>query len=69
VIATGRVVSPVGEYVAASRLRRDIAFVPLTDGPVLQYAPVWRSAGETPLVLAFARAAEDARNGSDPKPG
>lgn len=58
-IGTGRVVSPVGSYAAASRLRRDIAFVPIADGPVLSYAPVWRSAGETTLVRAFVQAAED----------
>ncbi|MEU4218526.1 LysR family transcriptional regulator [Actinoplanes sp. NPDC026623] len=58
-IASGSVVSPVGSYVAASRRRRDIAFVPFTDGPVLQYAAVWRSAGETPLIRAFAQAARD----------
>jgi DNA-binding transcriptional LysR family regulator len=63
-IAAGSVVSPVGSYAAASRLRRDITFLPITDGPVLRYAPAWRSASETPLVRAFIQAAEDARNGA-----
>ncbi|GAA0478624.1 LysR family transcriptional regulator [Paractinoplanes deccanensis] len=58
-ISTGRVISPIGSYSATSRLRRDITFLPLTDAPLLRYAPVWRSAGETPLVRAFVRAAAD----------
>ena len=60
-IATGAVVSPVGIHVAATRTRRDITFVPITDAPVLQYAAVWRSANETTLVRAFVQAAIDAR--------
>lgn len=61
-IGAGSVVSPIGSYAAASRLRRDITFVPITDGPILQYAPVWRSANETTLTRAFVQAAEDAQN-------
>jgi DNA-binding transcriptional LysR family regulator len=59
-IATGSVISPIGSYAAASRLRRDITFVPITDAPLLRYTPVWRSASETTLVRAFVKAAEDA---------
>lgn len=61
-IAAGSVVSPVGSYAAASRLRRDITFLPITDGPILRYAPVWRSTSETPLVRAFIQTAEDTRS-------
>ncbi|MDO3702366.1 LysR family transcriptional regulator [Micromonospora sp. C28SCA-DRY-2] len=61
-IGSGRVVSPIGSLVAAGRKRRDITFVPITDGPTLSYAPVWRGAGETSLVRAFVQAARDARN-------
>jgi DNA-binding transcriptional LysR family regulator len=57
-IGAGRVVSPVGSYAAASRQRRDLAFVPIADGPVLQYAPVWRTAAATTLVRAFVHAAQ-----------
>ncbi|GIG69251.1 LysR family transcriptional regulator [Phytomonospora endophytica] len=60
-VGFGTVVSPLGSYVAASRVRPDVTFVPIADGPVLQYAPVWRSAGETALVRAFVQAAEDAQ--------
>ncbi|MFC7245905.1 LysR substrate-binding domain-containing protein [Catellatospora aurea] len=59
-IAGGGVVSPIGSDVAATRQRGDITFLPITDGPVLRYAPVWRSGGETPLVRAFVQAAADA---------
>ncbi|GAA4599256.1 DNA-binding transcriptional LysR family regulator [Actinoplanes octamycinicus] len=60
-VAGGGVITPVGAQIAESRVRRDITFLPIADGPVLRYAPVWRRAGETPLVRAFLRAAEDAR--------
>ncbi|GAB4059119.1 LysR family transcriptional regulator [Catellatospora paridis] len=59
-ISAGSVVSPVGSHAAATRLRRDITFLPITDGPILQYAPVWRIAAETTLVRAFVQAAADA---------
>jgi DNA-binding transcriptional LysR family regulator len=59
-IGDGDVISPIGAYSAAARTRRDIVFLPLAGGPVLRYAPVWRGAGETPLVRAFLRAAGDA---------
>lgn len=59
-ISAGTVVSPIGSHAAATRVRRDIVFLPITDGPILQYAPVWRIAGETALVRAFVQAAADA---------
>ncbi|PWU47510.1 LysR family transcriptional regulator [Micromonospora globispora] len=60
-IAGGSVVSPIGSDAAATRQRGDITFVPITEGPILRYAPVWRSGGETPLVRAFVQAAADAQ--------
>ncbi|GAA5179110.1 LysR family transcriptional regulator [Rugosimonospora acidiphila] len=65
-IGGGSAVSPVGLYSVASRLRQDLTFVPITDGPILRYAPVWRSASETPLVRAFVQAARDARTPGQP---
>lgn len=59
-VGAGTVVTPIGSYAAGSRLRPDLSFVPITDGPVLRYAPVWRSAAETPLIRAFLQAATDA---------
>ena len=64
-ISAGGVISPVGSYTALSRMRRDITFLPIADGPVMRYAPVWRRTGETPLVRAFLRAAADASAHSD----
>ncbi|MFF5288924.1 LysR family transcriptional regulator [Paractinoplanes globisporus] len=58
-IGTGRVVSPIGEFSAASRVRRDITFLPINNGPILRYAPVWRSGSETALIRAFVEAATD----------
>lgn len=60
-ISAGGVVSPIGSDAATSRIRRGVTFLPITDGPVLRYAPVWRGAGETSLVRAFVQAAGDAR--------
>ncbi len=61
-VAGGSVVSPIGADAAATRRRGDITFVPITDGPILRYVPVWRSASETTLVRAFVQAAADAQN-------
>ncbi len=60
-IGTGNVVSPVGAHAAASRQRSDITFVPITDAPLLRYAPVWRTVNETSLFRAFVQAAKDAQ--------
>ncbi|MDG4820847.1 LysR family transcriptional regulator [Asanoa sp. WMMD1127] len=59
-IGSGRVISPIGAFTAAARRRDDVTFLPITDAPTMRYALVWRSAGETSLVRAFVRAAEDA---------
>ncbi|MEU5564752.1 LysR family transcriptional regulator [Micromonospora musae] len=58
-VAAGGVISPIGSGSAASRLRRDVIFLPITDGPTLHYGPVWRSDGETAQVRAFLQAAAD----------
>ncbi|GGN63389.1 LysR family transcriptional regulator [Actinoplanes lobatus] len=68
-IGTGRVVCPVGVFAADARLRDDLAFIPITDGPVLRYAPAWRAAGETALIRAFVQAIVDSRSaGQDRDP-
>ncbi|WP_433380894.1 LysR substrate-binding domain-containing protein [Actinoplanes sp. CA-142083] len=59
-IGGGSVVSPIGAFTAAARQPHDVVFLPLADTPTLEYAPVWRSAGETSLVRAFLRAASEA---------
>lgn len=59
-IAGGSIVSPIGSDVASTRQRDDIVFLPITDAPVMGYAPVWRTSGNTPLVRAFVQAAAEA---------
>ncbi len=68
-IADGGVVSPIGSDAASTRQRGDIVFLPITDGPVLHYAPVWRSGGETALIRAFVQAAAEARTRPPSSPG
>ncbi|GIF63967.1 LysR family transcriptional regulator [Asanoa ishikariensis] len=59
-VGAGGVVSPIGSYTAAGRVRRDVTFVPITDAPTMRYALVWRGGAETSLVRAFVQAARDA---------
>jgi hypothetical protein len=35
-----------------------VAYVPMTDAPVLRYALVWRTATETALIRALAQAVD-----------
>ncbi|WIM97892.1 LysR family transcriptional regulator [Actinoplanes oblitus] len=58
-ISAGGVISPIGRQATVSRVRPDMVFLPIADAPVLEYAPVWRRAGETPLLRAFLRAVDD----------
>lgn len=62
-VASGRVVSLVRGFAAASRHRPDLVFVPLVDRPVMRYAPVWRAAAETALIREFLRACADVSGG------
>ncbi|MFI0468705.1 LysR family transcriptional regulator [Saccharopolyspora sp. 5N102] len=57
-IANGQGVSPVVESVSRYYARPDIALVPLRGMPDSEVALVWRTAGETARVRAFAEAAE-----------
>lgn len=59
-IAAGQGVSPVAASVQRYYARPDIAFVPLDDAPHTQVALVWRTAGVTARIRAFAQAAADA---------
>ncbi|MFI0448672.1 LysR family substrate-binding domain-containing protein [Actinomadura sp. 6N118] len=57
-IANGLGVSPVVESVSRYYARPDIVLVPMRDMPASEVALVWRTAGETARVRAFADAAE-----------
>jgi DNA-binding transcriptional LysR family regulator len=57
-ISSGAVVSPVGAHAVGSHPRPGVAYVPMTDAPVLRYALVWRTATETALIRALAQAVD-----------
>jgi hypothetical protein len=41
--------------------RPGVAYVPIRDAPIGTRVLIWRAAQQTPLIHAFARAAEDSR--------
>ncbi|WP_308203973.1 LysR family transcriptional regulator [Goodfellowiella coeruleoviolacea] len=59
-VAAGQGVSPVAASVERYYARPDIAFVPFDDAPATDVAVVWRTAGATARVRAFAQAAGEA---------
>lgn len=69
-VATAQGISPVVESVSRYYARPDIALVPMRDMPNSEVALVWRSAGATARVRAFAQAAADVvhTNGGLPHP-
>ncbi|WP_219822210.1 LysR family transcriptional regulator [Streptomyces sp. Ru73] len=61
-VGAGQGISPVGADVAAYVMPRNVAYVPFRDAGPLEYGMVWRAAGETARLRAFAAvAAERAR--------
>lgn len=63
-IAAGLGMSPVPAHAPKYFGRMDIAYVPIHDAAELRWALVWRSAGDNPLVRAFAQAARDSSPGA-----
>ncbi|NUT35339.1 MAG: LysR family transcriptional regulator [Hamadaea sp.] len=59
VIAAGDLVALIGRHAVTSHPRPGITYVPVSDAHHLRYAPIWRTAAESPLVRAFAQAARD----------
>ncbi|MFJ6380873.1 LysR family transcriptional regulator [Kitasatospora sp. NPDC092039] len=59
-VASGHGVAGVSAETAGFYPWPSLAFVPVRDAPACRWALVWRTAAETPLVTAFARAAADA---------
>ncbi|THA61437.1 LysR family transcriptional regulator, partial [Streptomyces sp. A0642] len=57
VVSSGQATAGVTAEVAHFYPWPSLAFVPVRDAPPCQWAFVWRTGGETPLVRAFARAA------------
>ncbi|MFI0421096.1 LysR family transcriptional regulator [Spongiactinospora sp. 9N601] len=60
IVVSGEAVSPVHAHVARYYSRPDIAYIPITDALPARWALIWRTAGETDLVRAFVRNAEQA---------
>jgi DNA-binding transcriptional LysR family regulator len=62
-IAAGKGVFPVGEHAARFYPRPDIAYVPISDAPPVQWAPIWLDSNETDLIRAFIACAGEAVKG------
>lgn len=58
-VATGQATAGVTAEAAAFYPWPSLAFVPIRDAPPCRWTFAWRTAAETPLIRAFARAAAD----------
>ncbi|MFL1376281.1 LysR family transcriptional regulator [Nocardiopsis sp. frass1] len=58
-VAAGRAVCPLNAHVARYYTFPGITYVPVHDAPLTEWALVWRTGAQTPLVRAFARAGRD----------
>ncbi|WP_097253417.1 hypothetical protein [Streptomyces sp. Ag109_G2-15] len=59
-MATGQAVASVSGGIADFYPWPNLAFIPILDAPPSRWAPVWRTAAETPHVRSFTRAPSDA---------
>ena len=59
VVAAGDAVLPIQAEASRYYPWPDIAYIPIRDAQPSKWALIWRTAGETALVRAFARTAED----------
>jgi DNA-binding transcriptional LysR family regulator len=57
-VAAGKCVSPIGEH-AGTFAPPGVVVVPIHDAPLLEWALVWRTDAETPLIHAFTQAARN----------
>lgn len=58
-VAAGRAVCPLNAHVDRYYTFPGITYVPVHDAPLTEWALVWRTGTETPLVRAFARTGRD----------
>jgi DNA-binding transcriptional LysR family regulator len=58
-VAAGQFVTPVQAEAALYYRWPNLVYVPIQDAPLGEWALVWRTAGETALVRAFVRTAQD----------
>ena len=59
-VATGQAVASVSGDIADFYPWPHLAFVPIVDAPPTRWAPVWRTAADTPLIRSFTQALADA---------
>jgi DNA-binding transcriptional LysR family regulator len=52
----------VGAQVTRFYTRPDVAFIPFSDTPPIDWAPVWLKSNNTPLIRSFARTAQEVAN-------
>ena len=60
-VAAGKAVAAVAADATRFYSWPDIVYLPIVDAPRCEWALVWRTANETPLIRAIAQAATDAR--------
>ncbi|MER5322000.1 LysR family transcriptional regulator [Streptosporangium roseum] len=58
-IGAGQGVFPVGAQARRYYARPDVAYIPFSDAPPLEWGLMWRADGATARVRAFSQAAED----------
>ncbi|MEV6072268.1 LysR family transcriptional regulator [Nocardia sp. NPDC052001] len=58
-IGLGRSVNLLGEHASRFHARPDLAYVPVSDAPRLQWAMIWAAGGDTEPVRALARVVTD----------
>ncbi|MEV4250421.1 LysR family transcriptional regulator [Streptosporangium canum] len=62
-IGAGQGVFPVGAQAVRYYARPDVAYIPFSDAPPLEWGLMWRADGATARVRAFSQAAEDLVHG------
>ncbi|MFI6817688.1 LysR substrate-binding domain-containing protein [Nonomuraea sp. NPDC050328] len=58
-VGAGKGVFPCGAKGVRYYSRPDVTYVPIHDGPVLEWGPIWRTSAATTRIAAFVRAALD----------
>lgn len=59
IIASGEAMSPVHAQAARHYPNPDIAYIPIHDAPLAQWALIWRTDAESDLILDFAQAVRE----------
>ncbi|MFI6800845.1 LysR family transcriptional regulator [Streptosporangium canum] len=62
-IGAGQGVFPVGAHARRYYARPDVAYIPFSDAPPLEWGLMWRADGATARVRAFSQAADDLVHG------